>query len=132
MSLINERLELFEIRQWIFPLIGLIRVPYLGIKNFGVGVLHHPGTPGRDPVSFSTVPADQHLVTVAMGDRSIIQCELPVAVIKSLKTEFVLNLPVVEGANQEYLCGMGRPFAHHPAMLQLMQAEPKVPAGKGL
>ena len=132
MGLINDWLKLFEIRQWILPLIGLVRIPHLGIKNFGLGVLHHPGTPGRDPVSFSTFPADQHKVKVPVGNGTSIQGNLPVAMVEPFKTEFLLGLPVVKGANQEYLRGMRRPFAHHPGMFLPVQTKPQVPAGKRL
>ena len=99
MRFVNQKRVRVNLEALVVPLVLLRRIPHLRGENFSVVVLHDALTPCGNAFAFAAVPANAHLVKVAVFHFVGGQFEFPVAVVDSLATIFFGSLPAVEVAD---------------------------------
>ncbi len=97
-----------------FPFVRFRR-PYLSRENFGLFVLNHAGRVGGNSFALSAVPADHHLVEVAVVDVVRLQLYFPDTIFLWLKGIFLHDLPFGKIADKSDCSGIRCPFAEHPS-----------------
>ena len=113
------------------PLISLLGVPHLSAEDVCLFILHHSCSPCRYAFSLTAFPMHDELEEGAMAEGLVLDFQFPVAGAADASHGIAGTfLPSVEVAHHEDVDGIGSPFAQHPSVLGLVQAEVEVAAGK--
>ena len=66
MAFVDQQRTLLRLEVLFLKFVFLLRIPDLCREDFGVVILYHTTTPGRDTLAFATVPLHLHLVKLSV------------------------------------------------------------------
>ena len=124
MAFVNKKRIALRTEGFFLEYVGRLGIPNLRREDFGLLVLHHAGTPGRNALTASAFPIYLHLVELSVAESLRWQFEFPIiSAGNALQLIFLHLLPLIEIANEIDGCGIGRPLAENPSARSLVESE---------